>query len=389
MNKVDYIIAGGGAAGLSLAFHIVQSDSLRDKTILIIDRDAKQVNDRTWCFWEDTHSAPIFPELVAHSWNTIQFITRERKLSLAIHPYRYQLIHSEDFYTNIMGFLKSTGRVQFVQDEVHDVSSIESQAYCRTTHETYYGSYAFTSLFKKPDEHLLKSHVYMLQHFIGKVVRTEAKVFDPSHPVFMDFRVAQVGYPTFMYVLPFSTQEALIEYTIFSPEVLPTDHYQEAITAYMQTYYHVGDFAVLHEERGAIPMTDYAFPSGDGARVVTIGSAAGMSKASTGYTFYRIQKHAKAIVHQLELGMSPAHAQPVSSWKLKMDRLMLHQMLTNGDHTWSIFQKLFENNPPSRVLSFLNEETSYMEDFLIMQSVPPGPFLKAIYETGRDLFKST
>jgi lycopene beta-cyclase len=385
MTKSDYIIAGGGAAGLSLAFYLVQSASLQDKTILIIDRDSKKVNDRTWCFWEDSRDAPIFPELVSYSWDTVQFVTEERVLSLPLTPYKYRLIRSDDFYTNLIGYLKSTGRVQFVQSKIQAVYSEGGNAYCRTEDNTFEASYVFSSLYEKPDNAKLAGHLYMLQHFVGKVVQVDRPVFDSKLPVFMDFRVTQVGFPTFMYVLPFSDREALVEYTVFSPELLPTDHYHAAITAYMQNYYGVGNFEVVHEERGAIPMTDYAFPAGDGRQLVTIGSAAGMSKASTGYTFYRIQKHAKAIVQHLEQKKSPLLAQPSSAWKLKMDRLMLHQMYTDGNQTWRIFQKLFENNPTPRVMSFLNEETSYMEDFLIMQSVPPAPFLKAIYQTGWSL----
>ncbi len=50
-NSPDYIIAGGGMAGLSLAYYLNESRSLRDKKVLIIDRDAKTANDHTWCFW--------------------------------------------------------------------------------------------------------------------------------------------------------------------------------------------------------------------------------------------------------------------------------------------------------------------------------------------------
>jgi lycopene beta-cyclase len=52
MKSYDIIIAGGGAAGLSLACHLVQSP-LRDRRVLIVEQDAKDQNDRTWCFWTD------------------------------------------------------------------------------------------------------------------------------------------------------------------------------------------------------------------------------------------------------------------------------------------------------------------------------------------------
>ena len=50
--KYDYIIAGSGCAGLSLLHKILQTPSLQNKSILVIDKDQKKSNDRTWCFWE-------------------------------------------------------------------------------------------------------------------------------------------------------------------------------------------------------------------------------------------------------------------------------------------------------------------------------------------------
>jgi len=56
MNDFDYIIAGGGAAGLSLAFYLSNS-SLKNKKVLIIDKDQKNKNDRTWGFWTSRPTA--------------------------------------------------------------------------------------------------------------------------------------------------------------------------------------------------------------------------------------------------------------------------------------------------------------------------------------------
>ena len=69
-NTYDYIIAGGGMAGLSLAFYLNQS-SLRGKSILIIDRNAKNTNDRTWCFWEKGKST--FEEIIFKQWKGVWF----------------------------------------------------------------------------------------------------------------------------------------------------------------------------------------------------------------------------------------------------------------------------------------------------------------------------
>ena len=48
----DYIIIGAGAAGLMLANAIANDSYFQDKTVLLLDKDPKNSNDRTWCFWE-------------------------------------------------------------------------------------------------------------------------------------------------------------------------------------------------------------------------------------------------------------------------------------------------------------------------------------------------
>ena len=70
MKRYDYIIAGGGCSGLMLALELINSP-LKDKSILIIDKEKKTTNDRTWCFWEtgDNH----LEKLVFKSWDTANF----------------------------------------------------------------------------------------------------------------------------------------------------------------------------------------------------------------------------------------------------------------------------------------------------------------------------
>jgi lycopene beta-cyclase len=43
-----------------------------------------------------------------------------------------------------------------------------------------------------------------------------------------------------------------------------------------------------------------------------------------------------------------------------------------------IFAHLFKNNPPQRVLKFLDNETSFSEELKIMNSVPTKIFFPAI-----------
>ena len=54
----------------------------------------------------------------------------------------------------------------------------------------------------------------------------------------MDFSVAQKGNTRFMYVLPTSENEALLEYTLFSKDLLLKEEYEVEIQHYIQKFRH-------------------------------------------------------------------------------------------------------------------------------------------------------
>ena len=74
----------------------------------------------------------------------------------------------------------------------------------------------------------------------------------------MDFTVAQKGNTRFMYVLPYAKNEALFEYTLFSKELLPYDHYKSEIEKYLKDK-NITDYEIIEKEQGSIPMTSYKF----------------------------------------------------------------------------------------------------------------------------------
>ena len=51
-TRYDMIFLGGGCAALSLLVRLLNSGQFSGYRFLVIDRDRKTANDRTWCFWE-------------------------------------------------------------------------------------------------------------------------------------------------------------------------------------------------------------------------------------------------------------------------------------------------------------------------------------------------
>lgn len=93
-NHYDYIIAGGGMAGLSLAYYLTKSEFLQDKSILIIDKEPKTKNDRTWCFWENETNE--FEEIIYRKWNKVNVKGIDFDEILPTENYHYKMLRGKD-----------------------------------------------------------------------------------------------------------------------------------------------------------------------------------------------------------------------------------------------------------------------------------------------------
>ena len=66
MREFDYIIIGGGCAGLSLAYELDQHKKLENKTLAIIEPRDEYKKDKTWSFWKVINHN--FDDCVKKSW---------------------------------------------------------------------------------------------------------------------------------------------------------------------------------------------------------------------------------------------------------------------------------------------------------------------------------
>jgi lycopene beta-cyclase len=168
----------------------------------------------------------------------------------------------------------------------------------------------------------------------------------------------------------------LIEYTLFTPELLKEEDYKKGLTDYINQTMGLQRWEVKEEEFGIIPMTNHRFKRREGS-ILNIGTAGGRTKGSSGYTFRFIQKDTGNIVQSLAETGSPfagAYGYSRFDWYDSVLLNILSHRTLNGD---SIFSDLFKNNPAERILKFLDNETSLAEEWKIMSSLPQLPFMKA------------
>lgn len=372
--KYDYIIAGSGCAGLSLLYRLLLHPDLKHKNILVLDKDAKKVNDRTWCYWDS--EAGMFDFLVTHKWDTLAFLTSNFTHKFDLKKYSYKMIRGIDFYNHILSFAASYGNVTFKQEHITSITTTNKDACVTTTNNSYKARYVFnsTNLFYP----VINEKNSLLQHFQGWEIKTNTPVFDSSVGTLMDFRLSQKHGTTFMYVLPTSENEALVEYTLFTEKVLEKEAYHKALKGYIKEYLKVDEYEVTHTEYGIIPMSlgKFSRSSKAGDAIINIGTAGGFTKASSGYTFQFVQENTKKIIENLASGK---HPNPKMSFREKMfhwyDRTVLDVMITKKMTGKEIFSLMFQKISPETILAFLGNESSVMDDVKIMKSLPLLPFL--------------
>jgi lycopene beta-cyclase len=375
-TQYNFIICGAGCAGLSLLMHMIESGKFSDKKILLIDKEKKNKNDRTWCFWEK--EAGLFEPVVYKKWNQLWFYGEEFSDCLSISPYEYKMIRGIDFYNYCFEIIGRQKNITVLKAAIRSMHSAGQSARVvpdeGNGEKEYSADYVFSSiLFEKPA--LKKNEYYLLQHFKGWRIETAKKCFDPSKAVLMDFRPDQRRGTTFVYVMPFTETEALVEYTLFSHLLLKPEEYDSGLKDYLRQQLQTDEFIIKEEESGTIPMTNHKFASANG-RIINIGTAGGQTKASSGYTFHFIQKNSAAIVQQLI--HSGAFIVKKESRRFHFyDSVLLDILYHNSLPGKKIFTDLFKKNKPQTVLRFLDNETSLTDELKIISTLPTLPFLKA------------
>lgn len=374
MESFDYIVAGAGCAGLSLLYYLLESD-LKDSKILIIDPKGKSVPNKTWCYWAEK-PLQIHPKQSIHFWSNLSFASKTQKITKSLGKLNYYHLNSHDFYTFIYQKLTEFPNVSFMEDEVSSISENQDSIVVHTRHNgSIKASYAFDS---RLSEGNITSNSSLKQIFTGWKIKTETPVFDPKSLTLMEFPQNQSNQFDFFYILPFSENEALVEYTAYSQKSISENDLKHALSNYLKSLLGDSAFAITFEETGVIPMSTKLNKTKRSNRIISLGTRAGWTKASTGYTFHTIQKNCKEIVDSLTSGKINQYQGERSMRFSFYDNILL-----NIAHKWperlqGIFLNLFATSSADVVLRFLSEETSLKEEIGILAKLRFPIFIKSL-----------
>ena len=353
MKEFDYIIIGGGCAGLSLAYELEIYDKLKDKTLAIIEPRDEYKRDKTWSFWK------VFPhnfeDCVKKSWNTFSVNTPNETKYIECKSTPYQTIDSGIFYQKILRKLKLNKNIQFFKniDEVDKSDSI-----------------VFNSV-----PNFDNNQGKLWQHFYGVEIETDKDFFDDEIFNLMDFACDQRNRVHFFYTLPFTKRNALVETTWISElnnENL--EDYEEQIDNYLGNDLNIRNCKINFKEKGAIPL--FRQEKINNSKEIFIGSAGGMTRLSTGYTFLNIQEQSKYIRENIE------NIRKVKPYKINkkydfLDKILLRVLKNNSSEMGNIFLKVF-NAEPKTAINFLSNKSDFSEDLKVILKMPKWKFVKEI-----------
>ena len=354
MKEFDYIIIGGGCAGLSLAYELEINDRLKEKTLAIIETRQEYKRDKTWSFWKVFNHN--FDDCVIKSWNNFTINTPDSSHELTNKKFPYQSIDSGKFYQKINSRLYTNSNIGFFKN----LNEINSE-----------NSIIFNSINEKE---LDKSKLW--QHFQGVEIETSKNIFDEEIINLMDFNCDQRNDVHFFYTLPFSKNKALIETTWLSDlEDQSLMDYDLQLENYIKNNLGIKNYKINFTERGAIPLFHPLIKNNK--KTVYIGSAGRMTRLSTGYTFLNIQDHSKYIVENIDK-IEKIKMYNIGKKYHFLDKIFLRVVKNNPDKMPKIFFEMFKTSSNS-VIKFLSNKSNIFEDIKIISKMPKIIFMKALF----------
>jgi lycopene beta-cyclase len=366
----DVVICGAGAAGLTLAVRL--AERAPRLSVILVDARTGFEHDRTFSGFS-TRPHP-FASAIDRRYATVELADADGPVVRQTGAHPYTRIAGDLFYATA---LRKLGRAELrLGCAVLGIEPGPGDVRVETDRGSLRGRFVVDA------RGAFDGRCRIRQVFWGQVVRTERPVFDPDRAILMDFRVPQTGGAHFVYVLPTSRTEALVEDTWFTTGAVEEASHRSFVTAWLSER-GAGAFEVLRTERGVLPMTADDPPKTGSPRVVRAGLAGGAAKGSTGYAFAFLSRHAEALAEALGRAGDapprwPALRTPVARF---YDRVFLtfveRELSRDAAGVGRALVGLFRDAPLGSVARFLSEEAGPLDHARVMAAMPTVPFLQA------------
>lgn len=373
----DFVFIGIGASNSLLLLNLIQKKCNENNSFAIIESNSKVENDKTYCFWSDSNSSIVreLSPIISHSYTIIN-VNQTESQTIDEQPYYY--IRSSDLYNHTKE-KSSQNNITIHREQVEHISVSKEIYLVKTTDSVFFTRFIFDS--RAPSiSNFNSKDIYIHQSFYGLHIKCKNDVFNEHSFNMMNFNIEQSNYTQFIYILPFSNNEALVELTRFGVDKIDIDYAKSILDNFLNQSF--GDYIIVADETGCIPMTTFQNSESVFDGVLNTGASANMIKPSTGYGFKKMFEYAEVVTDKILAGeLEDFNKMPLQSKSrfLFYDRLLLTILLHWPNEGKKIFTRLFNRHSILTIFQFLDEKTSLYQEFKIFMSLPIFPFLKALY----------
>ena len=379
------IIVGAGLSGLLTAWRCL--DVNPDLIVMVIEASDRIAGDHTWSF----NLTDVAPELrdwikpfIAYQWDSydVKFPKRERRLDIT-----YCTGNSETLRACVQPHIDS-GRLKLKLTT--RVIDLQSDYVILHNEQKLSANCVLDARGFEPNDNVFLGY----QKFVGRTIRTK-EPHGLKRPIIMDATVEQLGGYRFVYCLPFTEHEVLVEDTYYTdgPELSENE-----VAARIDDYINAkgwGEHELLRQEKGVLPITlavkDNYFDA------PALGIRGGFYHAVTGYSFPKALKNADWLAFKVELWGKDWDAE-TSDHTLQVNRTghrqdetflrLLNRMLFRAakpEQRYTVLQRFYRLNQ-GLIERFYAGQLKWYDKLRILIGKPPVPVSKALYNFSEKAF---
>lgn len=372
---IDVVIIGAGAAGLSLLLALDEHNYTG--TVKVLERRSGSQNDRIWSFWHSNTVPSYIESIVSHRWSTWSLMTQQGHYLMGHSFHQYCSVRSEHLSALAVERTSAQANVDILFNcDVVSINAEDDGFIITTSSETLTAKQIIDT---RPPA-LSSNHQGLLQCFYGEEIMLDAAIFDSSTVKLMDQLCRSALGIEFVYILPFSANHALIEFTCFSIDFIDKETLKKRFAQIIKNIVKQHDYEVVRTEHAVLPMYSINQNRQNSQRNLIYGGiAGGAMRTATGYSFLSSQRWAKKCASALtqQTKLNAAALSPINSLYQKMDAIMLTVLRTDMKIGVTVFERMFRRVKAERFARFMTEQATFLDMLSVIWAMPKWVFLRA------------
>ena len=276
----------------------------------------KDLRQQTISFWQRENICEWYSEFIIRDWSKWSIRYQQAQCTHHSDRYVYRSIDGLKLKKITEEKIRLAKHITRVYQKADNIEKVDGGFEVVSEENIFFGKNVIDTRLGSPQSNHLK------QHFLG--VRVSLPKPYPFHNtiMLMDFDVQKPKEVGFIYVLPFSDSDILIEATFFSKQLFNKEIYHLMIQDWMSKTLNISinDCEVHFEEFGNIPMHEV---QNNKQGVLKLGLSGNAMRLSTGYAFLGIQEQVKSIISNVHAKNNLNVKPPYAPWVKWFDLLFL------------------------------------------------------------------